>query len=258
MRGAVPVRTSVSAGGPSPERRPAHAPEGEGDLLDLRFRALIPDAEWACLSPAVRRRFGKRLSQGASAVYVGRVVAVHFSRLGWLAAQAARLLGGPLPLDATPGRASVVTVTEDPDGGGQVWTRLYARASGFPQVIHSAKRFAGPTGLEEHVGGGGGIGVGMSLTVAVTNGALSFRSKRYFVDGLGRRVHLPGWLTPGALTVTHADAGDGEPAGAFRFTLDIRHPWFGRLIRQEAVFRDAEPADLGGAGDPATDRRTLA
>ena len=252
MSGAVPVRTTVPAACPAPARRPAHPPEAGGDLLDLRFRALIPDADWACLPPAVRRRFGKRLAQGASAVYVGRVVAVRFSRLGWLAAQAARLLGGPLPLGAALGRASVVTVTEDPDGGGQVWTRLYARASGFPQVIHSAKRFAGPTGLEEHVG----AGVGMSLTVAVTDGALTFRSRRYFVDGLGRRVHLPSWLTPGALTVTHADAGEGHPAGAFRFTLDIRHPWLGRLIRQEAVFRDAEPADLGGAGDPVTDRRT--
>ncbi|WP_375465968.1 DUF4166 domain-containing protein [uncultured Methylobacterium sp.] len=254
MRGAIPARTIPSPADPAPGRPPARAPDAGGDLLDLRFRALIPDGDWAGLPPAVRRRFGKRLAQGASAVYVGRVVAVRFSRLGWLAAQAARLLGGPLPLDAAPGRASVVTVTEDPDGGGQIWTRLYARAAGFPQVIHSAKRFAGPTGLEEHVG----AGVGMSLTVSAADGALAFRSGRYFVDRFGRRLYLPGWLTPGALTVTHAEAGAGEPAGAFRFTLDIRHPWLGRLIRQEAVFRDAEPADPGGAGTLATDRRNVA
>lgn len=234
MGRAVPASTR-SARAP----RPARVPDTGGDLLDLRFRALIPERDWTSLSPAVRQRFGKRLAQGTSAVYVGRVVAMRFSCLGWLAAQAARLIGGPLPLEPEPGRASVVTVTEDPEGGGQVWTRLYARACGFPQVIHSAKRFAGPTGLEEHVG----AGVGMTLTVAVVGGALNFRSGRYFVACLGRRVYLPGWLTPGALTVTHAEAGPDEAVDAFRFTLDINHRWLGRLIWQEAVFRDAEPVD---------------
>jgi hypothetical protein len=46
---------------------------------------------------------------------------------------------------------------------------------------------------------------------------------------------LPPWLTPGDLTVTHSDLGDG----LFRFTLDIVHPRFGMLIRQSAVFREA-------------------
>lgn len=238
------VRESVrrADAGSSRELRPARPPDGAGDLLDLRFRALIPEREWTSLSPAVRHRFGKRLPQGASAVYVGHIVAMQVSRLGWLVAQATRLVGSPLPLERETGRAGVVTVTEDPDGGGQIWTRLYARASGFPQVVHSAKRFAGPTGLEEHVG----AGVGMTLTVTVADGALVFRSHRYFVDCLGRRVHLPGWLTPGALTVTHADAGADARAGAFRFILDIEHAWFGRLIRQEAIFQDAEPAAQDG------------
>ena len=250
MGSAVPIESKPSMSpstGPSRGPRRARRPDGSSDLLDLRFRALIPEREWATLSPDVRRRFGKRLAAGASAVYAGRVVAVRMSALGWTVAQVARLIGAPLPLEATPGRASVVTVTEDPDGGGQVWTRLYARASGFPQVIHSAKRFAGPTGLEEHVGGGVCIGlgfsVGMGLTVAVVDGALVFRSAGYFVEVFGRRLRLPGWATPGALTVTHAEAAAGEPAGAFRFTLDVRHPWFGPLVRQEAVFRDAEPGD---------------
>jgi hypothetical protein len=256
MGATVPAGTRLPPVGPARRAAGRPAPDARGDLLDLRFRALIPDEDWASLSPAVRRRFGKRLAQGASAVYVGRIVAMETSRIGRLAAWAARLIGGPLPVEPEPGRASVVTVTEDPDGGGQVWTRLYARARGFPQVIHSAKRFAGPTGLEEHVG----AGVGMTLSVAVVDGALVFRSGHYFVAWGGRRLHLPGWLTPGALTVTHAEAGPSEPAGAFRFTLDIRHPRFGRLIRQEAVFRDAEPAGPGGHPLPhlATDRRSRA
>ncbi|GJE54211.1 hypothetical protein EKPJFOCH_0684 [Methylobacterium thuringiense] len=105
-------------------------------------------------------------------------------------------------------------------------------------MIHSAKRFAGPTGLEEHVG----AGLGMSLTVAVEDGALVFRSRRYFWDGLGVRLHLPRWLSPGALCVSHAET----EGGTFRFVLDLRHPLLGLLIRQEAEFRDSVAS--GGAG----------
>jgi len=125
----------------------------------------------------------------------------------------------------------LVAVTEDMAGGGQVWTRLYARRAGFPQIIHSAKRFAGPTGLEEHVG----FGIGMALTVHTVEAALIFRSAGYFVQLLGRRIALPRWLSPGALTVTHGELSDGW----FSFTLELVHPRFGALIRQTAVFREA-------------------
>ena len=209
------------------------APRTQPDLLDLRFRALLSERDWTALPPAVRRRFSKRLAAGASAVYAGHVVETRMSLAGWLLAQVARLVGSPLPTSRAAGLASVVTVTEDVSGGGQIWTRLYARPSGFPQMIHSAKRFRGPTGLEEHVG----AGLGMSLRVAIEDGALAFRSERYFLDFSGFRLHLPGWLTPGALTVTHAET----ESGAFRFTLDIRHELLGLLIRQEAVFRDSAP-----------------
>lgn len=205
-------------------------PEPLGELADLRFRALLPAEAWAALPLAVRRRFSKRMTGGATVTYCGAVPEVHASAAGRMLASAARLIGGPLPLVYEPG-ASVVTVTEDPVGQGQVWTRLYARRRGFPQVIHSAKRFAGPTGLEEHVGGG----VGMALNVAVESEALVFRSASYFVTVLGLRLRLPRWAEPGRLTIVHRDLGDG----AFAFTLALDHPWLGRLIGQDAIFRDA-------------------
>ncbi len=201
----------------------------EGELADLRFRALLPAADWAALPLAVRRRFSKRLKGGATVVYRGEVLAVESHPLGRLLAQAARLIGAPLPLVFAPG-ASVVAVTEDAVGRGQVWSRMYVRPNGFPQVIHSAKRFAGPTGLEEHVGGG----VGMGLTVTAEGGALVFRSAFYFATVLGLRVRLPRWAEPGALTIVHRDLGEGR----FAFTLALDHPRLGRLLGQDAIFRD--------------------
>ena len=200
-------------------------------LGDLRFRALLSEADWAALPRAIRRRFSRRLADGATIVYAGTVIETRMSRAGWWLAQAVRPIGAPLPISRDGDVPSVVAVTEDLAGGGQVWTRLYARRAGFPQIIHSAKRFAGPTGLEEHVG----FGVGMALTVHVVDAALLFRSAGYFVQLLGRRVSLPRWLTPGALTVTHGELADGW----FSFTLDLVHPRFGALIRQTAVFREA-------------------
>jgi hypothetical protein len=225
------------------ELRPEPRSEPKPELGDLRFRALMTEEEWFSLPLAIRRRFSKRLAGGQTIVYAGEILESWTSRAGWWLAQAARLIGGPLPLarDAqvrsarvpTTRVASVVTVTEDMASGGQIWTRLYARRKGFPQVIHSSKRFAGPTGLEEYVG----RGVGMTLTTYARQGALVFRSKNYFLELFGRRLFLPAWLTPGTLYVTHAELPDGK----FSFTLQIFHPRFGLLLRQMAIFREIAP-----------------
>jgi Domain of unknown function (DUF4166) len=215
---------------------PAPTASDEGlnaTLCDVRFRALLSDEDWGRLPLATWRRFSKRLADGKTAIYVGEVVEVSFSRIGWWLAQIARLIGGPLPTGGDTHVPSIVTVTEDAATGGQVWTRIYARRNGFPQVIHSSMRFAGPTGLEEYVG----FGVSMALRMLVDGQVLLFRSAGYFVQVGRLRLPLPALLTPGALTVTHSDCGSGE----FRVTLEIIHPRFGTLIRQSAVFREATP-----------------
>lgn len=200
-------------------------------LDDRRFHNLLPDEEWGRLPLAIWRRFSKRFADGETVVYVGEVEEVSFAPAGFWLAQLARLIGGPLPTGTETGVPMVVTVTEDAASGGQIWTRMCTRSHGFPQVIHSAKRFAGPTGLEEYVG----CGVSMALRISVEHEALVFRSTAYALRIGPLRLSLPPWLTPGDLTVTHSDLGDG----LFRFTLDIVHPRFGRLLRQSAVFREA-------------------
>ena len=204
---------------------------------DLRFRRLLGTPAWERLPEAVRRRFGTHQGQGCSATFAGQVVHCRMALPGWLLAQACRLIGAPLPLDRAAGMAALVSVTEDAVGGGQVWTRVYARPGGFPQVIHSAKRFAGPTGLEEYLGGGFGI----ALTTAAITGGIRFSSDHYFLrlgrlrqNGVSLRLRLPRWLAPGRLMIDHCDLGDG----AFDFTLLLRHPLLGDLIHQHCRFRD--------------------
>ena len=205
-------------------------------LGDLRFRALLAEADWRQLTPVVRRRFSRRLAPGETTVYVGTVRHAKLSRLGWLFVQAARLVGAPLPTSADEALPVIVGVTEDGASGGQIWTLIYAWSSGFPQVIHSAKNFSGPTGLEECLR----FGIRIALTVAVEDGALVFRSGDYFwrAGRAGRvALRLPRWLTPGALTVKHIDLDGAQ----FMFTLSIVHPRAGSLVEQSVVFREATP-----------------
>lgn len=97
-------------------------------LDDRRFRALLSDEDWGRLPLATWRRFSKRVADGDSVVYVGVVDEVSFSDIGWWFAQAARLIGGPLPTGRDTGVPMIVTVTEDGATGGQTWTRICAQA----------------------------------------------------------------------------------------------------------------------------------
>lgn len=200
---------------------------------DHRFSNLLGDGGWMRLSPAIRRRFGKRVKGGDSVAYQGKVIAMQMNLAGKILAQAARLIGAPLPYDVScVGQPAVVTVTEDIAGEGQFWIRQYGRKAGFPQVVHSSKRFAGPTGLEEYIG----FGIGMALRVESHAKALLFKSEHYFIQVLGRRIRLPKFLSPGALTIGHHDLGNGR----FMFTLHLCNRLLGTLIQQEAVFDDGK------------------
>jgi hypothetical protein len=197
---------------------------------DSHFRTLLSDRDWGRLAAPVRRRFSKRLSEGEATVFVGDVREARRSWLGRLFVQAARLVGAPLPTSDDVALPVVVTVTEDIATGGQMWTLVYARRRGFPQVIHSAKNFSGPTGLEERLR----FGIRIALAVAAEDRSLVFRSTDYFWRASGVGLRLPRWLTPGRLTVKHIDL-DGE---AFMFQLALVHPRAGVLIAQSIKFRE--------------------
>jgi Domain of unknown function (DUF4166) len=198
--------------------------------VDHRFRRLVAKADWEALPAAVRKRFSKRLTGGATSVYTGNVTGFRISRFGRFLAHALRIIGAPLPLLDHVNVPTVVTVTEDVKTSGQIWTRTYANRTGFPQVIHSVKLFGGPTGLEEHVG----FGVTMLLKVVAEPRGLIFESAGYQLK-LGRlRLSLPKFLTPGEVIVTHMETDSTH----FIFEMTLRHPWMGELIQQTAEYRD--------------------
>ena len=210
---------------------PARAPDPDASVHDFRFRALL-GAKWDALPPEVQRRFAKRLTGAGFALYRGLVVRMDMPLLGWLLAQACRLFGAPLPLCRRTGCAALVAVSEDHSSGGQCWTRIYSRPGGFPQVIHSTKRFCGPTGLEEYLG----RGLGMALTVEALEDGIAFISDHYFFQAAGMRIRLPRLLAPGVTRVTHRQIA----GSSFLFGLELDHPWFGSLVNQQILFDDVE------------------
>jgi hypothetical protein len=209
---------------------PIHPPADDLTLGDLRFRALLTQDAWNILPEAVRKRFSKRLTGGATALYVGKVTAVRMSRAGRMLGKLLRLIGAPLPLFADVNVPTIVSVTEDVRTGGQVWTRMYANRHGFPQVIHSAKRFSGPTGLEEFVG----CGISMALEVKASEQGISFHSAGYALSFASLRIPISRFLSPGDLMVTHKALEDES----FEFSMTLAHPLFGELIHQAAIYRD--------------------
>ncbi|MES2988680.1 MAG: DUF4166 domain-containing protein [Pseudomonadota bacterium] len=194
------------------------------------FERLLGREAWLALPGAVRERFLRRIETGDCVNYVGRVEACRMSFAGRVLGQLGRLVGAPLPLGTDVGVAASVNVTSDDGRINQYWTRQYGRRRGFPQVIHSAKRFAGPTGLEEYLG----YGLGIALRLRMAGGVLLFEGDHYFVRLFGVRVRLPLWLEPGRLIVAHRDLGDGR----FVFSMDLVHPLLGELIHQTAIFAE--------------------
>jgi Domain of unknown function (DUF4166) len=205
------------------------SPGAPARAAETRFARLAGDS-WRHLPAPIRRRFSRHLADGERLVYLGEVAATHMTLAGRLIAQLARLVGAPLPLETGGCVPVTVIVTGSERRCGQVWTRIYDRDRGLPQVIQSLKRFGGATGLEEIVA----RGVGMRLKLGVRDGALVFRSAGYFIRCLGVQLSLPHWLTPGVIEVVHRE----ESCGRFSFSLSVTHLWAGRVIDQVAFFQE--------------------
>jgi hypothetical protein len=200
----------------------------EPAFAPLDFPALLGPDAWPRLPAAVQHRFAAHPALGLNTVYDGRMV-VEASWVGRLVAQVCRLIGTPLAPWTGADVPTSVNVHQDARGG-LVWARTYRFDRRSPVLVSSTKLMTAGGELLEVVRGG----LGMALSVSVEDGALHFRSRRYFFSLGGLRLPIPDLLTPGRAHVVHRDVGGGR----FRFTMDFHHPWFGRTLFQDGVFAD--------------------
>ena len=192
--------------------------------MTITFPELVGSAGWLRLSPAIRHRFEQA---HRDTLYRGSLD-IECSRLGACIAWCSRAFGSPLIGFRGANVPTDVRVRDD-GRGGVVWER-HLRAADGEQVVRSTKEM-GPRGkLVERTEGG----LSMELDVFEERGALIFESRRYFVT-VGRwEVPVPAWLAPGVCRVEHSDEGPGR----FRFTLSMRHRWWGTTFHQTGVFAD--------------------
>jgi hypothetical protein len=172
------------------------APRERAELGDLRFRALMSEADWLALPLSIRRRFSKRLA-AATPRSMSASARDADEPCGWWLAQAARLIGGRCRSRATrmPERRDRHRGRRDARPALDAALRAPARLSAGRAFLEALRR---PDRLEEYVG----CGVGMALhsermsevdrfrrTCATL--ALIFRAAHYFLQ-LGRfRLRLP-------------------------------------------------------------------
>jgi hypothetical protein len=208
------------------QERPKGSAGGSGAEC---FHALLGEAAWQRLAEEIRERFATLPAPGAPRVFRGRFAMVRRSLVGWCFAWLGRAIGHPLPLGQGGDVPARVVVRQLADGGVE-WRRHYAFARG--ELCSTVKRRGEGLRLLECVG----RRFGMELALSEEQGALHFRSTRFFVALGRRRLTWPLLLSPGRMLVLH-EAG---PDRSFRFRLEVRHPVFGLTFLQDGLFRQME------------------
>ena len=152
-RTVVPCDEDPAFGGVAsgPVGRGIQSP-GEPLEEDSVFRQLLGEAGWQRLHPEVRRRFG--VEAEATHHYAGFMSELRLSRLGWLLAQACRLIGTPLAPYRGRGVPVLARVHRDGRRGGTAWERFYCYPGRQPIRVASTKVYDEAAGLMEVVVGG--------------------------------------------------------------------------------------------------------
>ncbi len=201
---------------------------GRTDERLVNFAALVGEAGWARLPAAIRKRFAADQSYLGTKIYAGTMQVVHASFIGKIIALFCRLIGTPLAPYIGSNVPTEVRLYKK--RGGVCWERIYAFAGKAPVSVKSVKIPDAKRGLLECVG----AGFGMTLNLYEQDRALHFVSTGFFWQAGPVRHPLPDLLSPGAAHVIHTELG----GGFFRFTMAIRHKWFGETFFQDGVFSE--------------------
>lgn len=199
-----------------------HAFPGAGEAHGLR--EVLGPAAWMRLPEAVRERFA---DPTATALYAGAFEVVRASALGRLFAWLGLLFGTPVA--SRTGENVEARVRVQPDGAGVAWLREYQWMDGGRDVVRSTKVVGMDGRLVERLP----ARLCMPLDTYEEGGVLHFVSHGYYFDlGLGLRLWLPPFFTPGVTHVEHIDLGHGW----FRFTMTVLHPQLGEMFFQTGRF----------------------
>ena len=195
---------------------------------DNSYRAALGSGAWRRLKPEIRRRFSVKPRAGQRIRYTGVMQTVELSCMGWLFAQACRLIGTPLATCRGVDVPMRIELVPDEELGGVAWLRSYDFAANKRFTVRSTKCRGSEGEFVEHIG----CGFSMRLELRERHGDLVFTSIAYEVTLFERTYRIPDILTPGVTTVKHEQqAGD-----RFRFSLSVDHPLLGRTIYQDGVF----------------------
>ena len=195
---------------------------------DNSYRDSLGEKSWRRLAPEVRMRFSHKPRPGQSLLYRGVMHRVELSFMGWLFAQACRVIGTPLAPYRGTDVPMIIELSQDANLGGIAWHRTYEFPGGRMFTARSTKCNAAGSEFIEHIG----CGFQMRLRLTEEDGNLVFISTQYEVCLFGRNCRIPPWLTPGKTTVRHEQlTGD-----RFRFSLSVDHPQLGRTVFQVGEF----------------------
>ncbi len=140
------------------------------------YRTLLGEKAWASLRNSIRERFAKPTEKTIE--YIGVMQHMRLSIMGRLFANFCRLLGTPLAPYAEQNVDMLVKVYPHKRLRGLTWERHYFFKHHDRIIAKSTKCINEDTGLMEIVDSG----LGMDLKITAEQGALHFRSTRYFLQ----------------------------------------------------------------------------
>jgi hypothetical protein len=201
-------------------------PLAPGRVERHSLREVLGAAAWQRLPEAVRARFAET---APDVTYAGAFEVVNASGIGRFFAWLGALVGTPVVPRTGANVAARVDVRATADG--VEWRREYEWESGHRSVVTSTKLVRDGELIERLP-----ARLNMPLDVREENGVLVFESRGYYFDfrsgDWGFRLPLPAFFSPGLTRVEHIDLGHGW----FRFTLVVKHPWFGEMFFQTGRF----------------------